>query len=176
MKKVFLVTATVFFVSLLLSCQNFLSGQNTKQELIDAINYNNAPSCPLLFKADDGTGTFLTGTEKICKAGYSIDVQFSVNSQAYLYTGMQAVSRANPTVSRKDFIEFTELSTPEEIKDGTIKTKIRLLKKSDDIMICPVCLMRPSITHCTEFTKDGYNANTPIEITFNMPMESEQEK
>ena len=49
---------------MLTSCENFLDAKDTAQEIRDIIDYNNTPSCTVLFKADEGTGTFLTSNEK----------------------------------------------------------------------------------------------------------------
>ena len=44
-----------------------------RQEIEDAIAYNNAPSSTLILKAPEGCVDFLSAGEKSCKVGYSID-------------------------------------------------------------------------------------------------------
>ncbi|MBO4533762.1 MAG: hypothetical protein J5726_08730, partial [Treponema sp.] len=128
------------------SCENFLKGAEVAQEIKDIIAYNNAPSSTLVLNAPEGTGKFLSGTEKSCKLGYTIDIQFSVNFSEYVYRGMEAVSKANPSVGRAEYVQFTDLSTEEEKENGTYKVQVKLLKLSDDIMIQPKCLLIPKAT------------------------------
>lgn len=117
------------FCIVLASCENFLNGEQTKNEILDAIAYNNAPSCTIILDDSDGTGTFLAGSEKSCKVGYTIDFQFSLTSKGYVYTGMKAVSKSNSTVSRSEYVKFTDLSTEEEKQAGNYKVQIKLQKK-----------------------------------------------
>ena len=51
----------------LTSCDNFLNSADIRQEIEEAIAYNNALSSTLIFRAANGTGDFLTGSEKACK-------------------------------------------------------------------------------------------------------------
>lgn len=155
-----------FFVS----CDNFLKGADVAQDIKDTIAYNNAPSTTLFLNAPEGTGHFLSGTEKSCKLGYTIDIQFTVNSNDYVYAGMQAVSKSNPSLSRAEYIQFIDLSSEEEKENGNYKIRVKLLKISDDIMIIPNCLLLPKIISVTPESGSLAYANTPIVITFNMAM------
>ena len=130
----------VFFCIALLfiSCENFLKSSEIAQEIKDTIDYNNAPSSTIVLNAPEGTGKFLSGNEKTCKLGYTINVQFSVNQNDYVYTGMQAVSKLNPEISRAEYIQFSDQTSEEEKQNGTFKVQVKLLKLSDDIMIQPV--------------------------------------
>ena len=165
----------VFFCIALLfiSCENFLKSSEIAQEIKDTIDYNNAPSSTIVLNAPEGTGKFLSGNEKTCKLGYTINVQFSVNQNDYVYTGMQAVSKLNPEISRAEYIQFIDQTSEEEKQNGTFKVQVKLLKLSDDIMIQPVCLKVPKIISVTPGNDDLAYANTPIVITFNIPMEDE---
>ena len=122
----------------------------------------------LVLNAPDGTGSFLSGSEKSCKLGYTIEVQFSVNQASYVYKGMEAVSKSNPSKSLADYIQFTDLSADSEKQNGTYKVQIKLLKQSDDIMIRPLCLLLPKVESVTPvFTPSGYDQDSIIKITFN---------
>ena len=150
------------------SCENFLKGGEVAQEIKDTIAYNNAPSSTLVLNAPAETGSFLSGSEKSCKLGYTIEVQFSVNQASYVYRGMEAVSKSNPSKSLADYIQFTDLSTDSEKQNGTYKVQIKLLKQSDDIMIRPLCLLIPKVESVTPaFTPSGYDQDSIIKITFN---------
>ena len=169
------VRGGVFFCIALLfiSCENFLKGADVAQEIRDTIAYNNAPSSTLVLNAPEGTGRFLSGTEKSCKLGYTIDIQFKVNKNDYVFAGMEAVCKSNPATSRDEYVQFTDLSNDTEKENGTYKVRVKLLKLSDDIMIQPVCLLLPKIISITPTSENLSYANTPIVITFNMPMEED---
>ena len=61
-------------VILLASCENFLKGRQTADELQQIIEYNNAPGCTILLKSDSSTGTFLAGDSKEFKIGYEEEI------------------------------------------------------------------------------------------------------
>lgn len=158
----------------LTSCDNFLNGAETRQEIEDAIAYNNAPSSTLILKAPEGCGDFLSAGEKSCKVGYSIDVQFTVNSDSYVYRGLEAVSKSNAGGSHSDYVEFSELSTESEKSKGLYKVRIKLLKQSDDIMIRPKCLLLPKMLQASPaFTPSGYEQDEIIKFIFNKAMSAE---
>lgn len=153
---------------LLASCENFLKSQNVKQEIEDAIAYNNAMSSTLIFRAANGEGDFLTGNEKSCKLGYTIDVQFSANTNDYVFKGLEAVSSIDKTVSRAEYVEFTDIGTDHEKKNGVYKIQIKLLKQSDDILIRPVCNLIPRVKSISPaYSKDGCEQDSSITIEFN---------
>ena len=159
------------FCIVLASCENFLNGEQTKNEILDAIAYNNAPSCTIILDDSDVAGSFLSGSEKNCKVGYTIDVQFSVKSKDYVYMGMKAVSKSNPAVSRSEYVKFTDLSTEEEKQAGNYKVQIKLQKKCDDIMIKPVCLLIPQVTQVSPLNDNTtYPQDTSIKVAFNKPV------
>ncbi len=156
---------------LLASCENFLKSQDVKQQIEDAIAYNNAMSSTLIFRAENGEGDFLTGSEKACKLGYTIDVQFSVNANDFVFKGLEAVSSIDKTVSRAEYVEFTDIGTDHEKKNGVYKIQIKLLKQSDDILIRPVCNLIPRVKSISPaYSKDGCEQDTSITIEFNKPI------
>ena len=83
---------------------------------------------------------------------------------------MEAVSKANPSVGRAEYVQFTDLSTEEEKQNGTYKIQIKLLKQSDDLMIRPKCLLIPNIISVSLNDSASYEQDTPIKITFNKPV------
>ncbi len=155
-------------VLLFISCENFLTGKDVAQELNEVIAYSNAPSSRLVLNAPEGTGSFLSGSEKNCKVGYTIEVQFTVNSKDYVYGGMEAVSKSNPAISRTDYVQFTDLSTETEKQNGTYKVQVKLLKQSDDIMIRPVCVLIPKVTSAWPPNDNtSYPQDSSIKVNFN---------
>ena len=93
-------------ITLLTSCENFLKNDQVKNEIINAIAYNNAVSCNISLKADSQTGEFLEGNQIQIKVGYDEQVQFFVNQENFYFVDLTAVCVTNYNESRSDFIEF----------------------------------------------------------------------
>ena len=162
----------LFCIMIFNSCEDFLESGQVKDDILEAIAHNNAPSSTLVLKAPEGTGDFLSSGEKTCKLGYSIDVKFTVKSDAYVYTGMEAVSKSNTSISMEEYVEFTDISPAVEKNNGTYTVSIKLLKLSDDILIRPKCLLIPKITSISPtFSTTGCDQDSNIEITFNKKMQ-----
>lgn len=177
--SLFIVLACTFLCIAFASCDNFMNAGSIRREIEESIAYNNAPSCTLIIKAQSepnqpSIGEFLSDGEKVCKQGYSIDVQFTVNSKYYLYRGMKAVSKTSDSVDRSQYVEFTELSTETEKDNGIYKVRIKLIQCSDDIKIVPVCILqpKPAVQSYTpsNSTEEQY-ANVPVIINFSLPMD-----
>ena len=154
----------------LTSCKNFLNSANVAQEIQDSIAYANAQSCKLYLKSDPAMGSFLAGSEKECKVGYSTDLQFSLKKNDYYFVSLEAVS-TDETQSREDFVEFTLDEKSSDLEKGIYIVKVKLLKAASDILIRPVCLELPGVTDFSPSAKSTQFANIPIVITFNIPVE-----
>ena len=115
-------------------------------------------------------GSFLAGSEKECKVGYSTDLQFSLKKNDYYFVSLEAVS-TDETQTREDFVEFTLDEKASDLEKGIYIVKVKLLKAASDILIRPVCLELPGVTDFSPSTKSSQFANTPIVINFNMPVE-----
>ena len=125
------------------SCENFLDAKDAAQEIRDIIDYNNTPSCTVLFKADEGTGTFLTSNEKSCKIGYDSQAEFELNKDSYLFLGFEAVSKSDVTKSREDCVQITPVNYDE--KKGNYVINLKVIKEVNDILIRPKCILIPAI-------------------------------
>ena len=133
-------------------------------------SFGNQEKVKFLVKTVEGTGSFLSDGEKECTAGYTVDLQFTVNKDDYLFNGLEAVSTADGS-SRGEAVSFKILESNPET--GVYKIQVRIMENLEDILIQPVCLAYPAVTSYSPNKKDEENfANTPIEITFNMPMGS----
>ena len=155
----------------LTACENFLKGQNTKEELDKIIAYNNAPSCKVLFKADPAMGEFLSNGEQSLKVGFGSEIQFAVAKEDYLFIGFEAVSKIDSNASRSEYVSFENLINDDE--KGIYKISIKILKQSDDICIRPVCLELPCVTDYSPALGENA-ANTQIRISFNIPMDPQE--
>ena len=150
------------------SCENFMDGSDVQSHFEELIDIANAKSYTIIVSQDEAMGSFLSSGDKDCKVGYTIDLQFTVNSDNYIYKGLDAVSKNNQTKSRADCVEFTETSSEVEEKNGIYKVRVKLIKESDDVMIKPNCVLIPKVTDITPvFLPSGYDQDSPITITFN---------
>ena len=155
-------------VVVLTSCENFMDGSDVQSHFEELIDIANAKSYTIIVSQDEAMGSFLSSGDKDCKVGYTIDLQFTVNSENYIYKGLEAVSKNNQTRSRADCVEFIETSSEVEEKNGIYKVQVKLLKDADDVMIKPKCVLIPKVTEITPvFLPSGYDQDSSIEITFN---------
>ncbi len=161
-------------ILLFVSCENFMNGSNIQEQLEEMIDVANAKSYTIIVQRQDSeVGAFLSDGDKECKVGYSIDLQFTVNSENYKYLGMEAVSKVNPTKSRSDYVEFIEMSSEPEEKSGIFKVQVKLIKESDDIMIRPKCVLLPKVTQIKpDLIPTGYDQDEIVKITFNKPIDN----
>ena len=170
----FIFVVSVILIALgLTSCNNFLKASEVKKEIEDAIDYANAKSCKLYLKSDAAMGSFLSGNEVNCKVGYTTDLQFTLNKDDWYFVSLEAVSSTDETQSRADYVEFAINEKKSDLERGIYVITIKLLKAADDILITPKCLELPYIKSYSPSETRVQYANTPIVITFNMPVEDE---
>ena len=167
---------THFFALLLVilftltSCENFLTGGKVKKEIEDAIAYNNAPSVTVYLKSDAAFGEFLSDGEKSFKVGYDTQIQFSVNTDSYVFDSLEAVVRTSPETSRKDSVQFTLVEA--DAKKGIYKINVKILEKKNDIMIRAVCKPLAKIgTISPALDANGCLQDSEITIPFNKKMD-----
>ena len=118
----------------LTSCENFMNGGDTRKEIEDAIAYNNAQECTVVFRADAGTGEFLGSVERTYKVGYESEVQFELNTEDYVLKTLEAVCQTDRSVSRASSVEFKEISRND--KKGIYKYKVKLLSDTTGLPCC----------------------------------------
>ncbi len=87
---ILLLSACLFAVAGLTSCENFLDGGDVKREIEDAIAYNNAKQVTVLLSAQEGTGSTLPNGNYTAKQGYDFEISFSENP-AYSFVKWTAV-------------------------------------------------------------------------------------
>ena len=162
-------------LTMLTSCDNFLkNGQDVKNEILDSIAYNNAPSCTVNF-SDEGMGTFLVNKKETFKVGYASQVQFEAKIEEYYFIGLEAVNNSDKT-PLKDYVKF-ELAadqTERNTANGIYKYNVTILKADKDILIRPQGLAYPAVSSYMPSENDKTNpVNTPIVINFSMPVDPE---
>lgn len=167
----FLFCGVFALITGLTSCENFMNGQDVQKDYMNSLAYNNAPSCKVFLKSDTKYGDFLSGTEKEFKIGYEAVIQFEVNSLEYVFKGFKAYN-LDETESRDDFVEFTKAE--DETSRDIYKYKVKIIKKTDDIVIRPECTPLPKIKEVTpKFESGGCDQDKPIKIFFNNSMDLE---
>ena len=169
-----LLGVVLFIIPSLSSCDNFMNNKETAQEIKDIIEYKNTPDCTVLFKSDvTKEGEFLSGNDKTVKLGYPFEVEFMLNTQDYSYNAgkLIIVHKTKPEQELNDYVEYEEIGTESDHKKGLYKFSITVIKKTNDILIRPDCLLIPKIKETSpKNSASGVEANTPIEITFNTPV------
>ena len=157
-------------VILLASCENFLKGRQTADELQQIIEYNNAPGCTILLKSDSSTGTFLSGDSKEFKIGYEEEIYFSVNKETCIFQGLTVQSITDYKADMSGYVEFKITERDEE--KGLYKISVKVLKAAPDLVIRPVCIPYPAVESYYPPENSGASyANMPIVITFTTQME-----
>lgn len=154
------ITIVLIFLSLFLfACKGFSDTAQVKEEIIKSIEYNNYPSHTVFVNAVEGTGSFIQGGGTVSiKKTDSFDIEFSA-SQDYKFIRWIVVDRTNTSVSKSNYIKFSDEYSP--------KTRATLLDDQDEILIRPYCLPYLTVTDFTpEYRENGVGYNSDIKITF----------
>ncbi len=69
--------------------------------------------------------------------GYTMDLQFTVTTEDYIFMGLDAVSSTDNVSDRSECIEFTINNQEEAEVSGVYKITLKLLKKANDLLIRP---------------------------------------
>ena len=165
------------FVSALLlvfvSCENFMNGSDVQDQLAQMIDVANAKSFTIVISNDTTMGSFLSSGDKECKVGYSIDVQFTVKKDSYVYKGLEAVNKNSTSEKLSDYVSFEEISSEQEKNNGVYKYKVTLLKESNNILIQPNCVLIPKVISVKpESNSTSYDQDELVQITFNKALDS----
>ncbi len=170
---IFTVLMGALFCITLASCNNFLKGSDARKEIETSIAYANAKACTLYLKSDPAKGSFLSEGGVTCKVGFSTELQFTLKKNDYYFISLKAVSTADEAQSREDYVEFKLNEKKSDLERGIYVFTAKLLKAADDILIQPECLELPYLKQYSPSETRVQYANTPIVITFNMPVEDE---
>ncbi len=167
---IFTILMGALFCITLASCNNFLKGSDAKKEIETSIAYANAKACTLYLKSDSAKGSFLSEGGVTCKVGFSTELQFTLKKNDYYFISLKAVSTADEAQSREDYVEFKSNEKKSDLERGIYVFTAKLLKAADDILIQPECLELPYIKQYSPSETRVQYANTPIVITFNIPV------
>ncbi|MBR6340673.1 MAG: fibronectin type III domain-containing protein [Treponema sp.] len=166
MKKTNLFALLAVTLFTFISCENFLKGEDVKNEIVNAIEYNNAFSYDIKVEALSGSGTIKTPVtgEVTKKVTDTFTVRFEPASD-YTFIKWEAIVpdlKSGEKVS--DYIEFTD--------ESSLETTVKLKKPKNSILIQPVCPQKLLVKNFN-LGEAGkvYKRDDTINITFNNPIE-----
>ena len=138
-------------------------------------NFNEQEEVTVLVQNPDPSyGSFLSAGEKSCIVGFGFEVEFTLNTESYIFEKLEAVSKNDTSLSRADCVQFTLNSSDADVKKGIYKIKIRVLKETGDLLIRPVCTLLPKINSITpSFGSTGCDQDSIISISFNKPVNTD---
>ena len=171
LRNVLLSGLAIVVLTLFSSCENFLRGNDVKSQLEELIAYENALTHQLIVRSAPAMGSFLSEGEKPCKLGFTTDLQFTMNTEDYVFHGFEAVCVNDTTQTRADCVEFKINEAESDPSKGIYKVTVKLLKAADDILIRPVCVLIPAVVLYEPESKSPNYLNTPIVIHFNQAMD-----
>ena len=161
---ILLVLTTIVFTS----CENFLQGEDVKEEISKAIEYNNATTYVLHLVALKGSGDIKTpaGEEISKKVSDTFNVKFVPEDNHKFIKWEAVISGLGQNEKVSDYIEFED--------EKSLETKVTFKKASNSITITPVC---PELLTVKEFNfKDEGTINprdSSIVITLNQEIPEE---
>ena len=149
-------------------CDGISIAQNSEHIYKINKNYGNLKKVNINLEADENMGAFLTSTPLACVVGFSVDVQFKVKKDLYIFKGFET------SESLEGKIKFTyESDSESEVQ----KVRITVLEDSGDITVRPSCTELPKVLSITpksiEDYPAGYSQDTTITIKFNKPVDTE---
>lgn len=155
-----LITSLFTFIS----CENFLQGEEVKEEITKAIEYNNAQAYTINVEALDGSGKIKTPAagEVTKKVTDVFTIRFEP-AEDHKFIKWEAIVKGMSTGEKaSDYIEFENSESQE--------TKVTLKKGSNQVIeIRPVCPPRLTYTF-TQGAGDLYPRDTAIELNFNQKL------
>ena len=82
-------------------------------------------------------GSFLSSGEKTCIVRFGFDIEFTLNKEAYIFQGFEAISQNN--VLDESYVSFENRQYDDET--GIYKARVRVYKTASDILIRPKCTL-----------------------------------
>ena len=147
-------------------CENFLKAQEVKEEILSAIEYNNAPSYTILVEAlnrDVGViKTPVTG-QVSQKVTDTFTVKFEPDSK-YTFMKWQAVIEGIAAgETTEDYIEFED--------PQSLETKVKFKKAPPSVIsLRPVCPENLTVSFNLSDAAEIYPCDSTIQLSFNKPI------
>ncbi|MBO4628959.1 MAG: hypothetical protein J5687_03295, partial [Treponema sp.] len=151
------------------SCENFLQAEDVKQEIVNTIEYNNAPSYVIKVEVDNDSGSLkepVVGqvTKKVTDV---FTVKFAPKNN-YQFIKWEAVF-TNDRMQNEDIRNYIEFED-----ETSLETKVTFKKASDSIEIRAVCPEKFTVELETPDPKNASNPkDTSIVLKFNHPLSAD---
>ena len=159
------------FLTILLSvviaftaCENFMKGNDVKEEIVSAIEYNNAESYEINVEAKKGSGTIKTPAsgEVTKKVTDTFTVRFEPSDDHKFIKWEAVVKDLSKGESASDYIVFEN--------PDSLETKVTFKKASSKVIVIqPVCPARLTYSF-TQGSGEIYPRDTSIVLNFNQPL------
>lgn len=162
MKKTSLFALVALTLFTFISCENFLKGEDVKEEITKTIEYNNAPSYPinveLLNDSDGKIKTPATG-EVSKKVTDEFTIRFEPAADHVFVKWEAIVKDLSKGEVPSDYIQFDDAESTE--------TTVTFKKASNKVIIIrPVC--PPRLSYTMYQTESGVlPRDSSVELTFN---------
>ncbi len=160
------------------ACENFLSGDDIKEQIETEIAYNNAKDVTIQI---DGAGQgLITPSGAVTrKVGYDFEIQFKPDTDNFFIQSIesifQVVSLYDEDKEYNGNIEFTTLEqTDDDKQNGIYRIKAKIKKNVSGMLIKPNCIEVPKIVEV--FPPNNlidYRQDISVEITFNKSVKLE---
>ena len=143
----------------LTSCENFLNGKQVKDEILDAIAYNNAKEITVLVQAQEGSGSTVPAGNYVAKKGYDFDLSFT-EAAGYSFIKWIAVDKDDPKTIITDGVVFENEKSP--------KTKVKITIDSIPLRLIPLCTDRIAVygEPTPRYDSAGVGRDRSIEVDF----------
>ena len=151
-------------------CEGYAINQSGIHEYKINKNFGNQKKVMVNIHSEEKYGTILSGSEKECTVGYTIEIQYKPNLEDYKFTGFEAVSIKNNSESRASAVTFEKALLEEQT--GFYSVRVRVVEEADDLLLLPVCYEYPKILSYSPDSSHENYANTPIQVNFSIPMEA----
>ncbi len=164
MKKIFNLLGVLLLSLTIISCGNFLNGEELKEELDQQIAYANYKPIKINIVADANTGSVFPAGEKTVKQTDKIEISFE-EANGYTFKYWEVLN-----LDTKEKIEdIIKIENPE-----SKKTNLTVLKETDFILLIhPVCIENIKIDFTPANVADGVPKNTSLVITSNQPIKQD---
>ena len=160
--KLFLLPAGVLFLcSAVISCKNFLNAGQIKAEIEEAIEIANSKAVTMYITVDEGSGSVIP-EQIVKKKKESFELKFTPQLN-WKFLNWEVIDKNTGEVV-PDAVKFQDPQNPE--------TKATLLKPNASYQIHAKCVLLPAIVSVSPVNLQSTPINSPVYITFNMPMEA----
>ena len=163
-KSLFKVITTILLLGGLVltgltSCEHFLQGPDVKNEILNAIAYNDAKEIPVLIQSQVNTGTTVPSGNYNAKQGYDFEISFTEASE-FSFEKWIAVAKDNPDQIITDGVIFAD--------QNASKTKVRILNDTIPLCLIPKCTDRItlSVEPTPRFDSAGVGRDRSIVVEF----------